>query len=97
MGRAGRVFANGGSAADRKNNVEAVRIEAPVAGTYVITVRALERVNATFASQPYALVATSKQNFGAGQDSVDLGQANAGTCAAWSLPTSTGHLRGGCG
>jgi hypothetical protein len=77
-GPGGRIFANGGTTADRKNNVEAVRVEAPAAGAYVITVRA-ERVNAAFGAQPFALVATSKQNFGAGQDSVDLGQPNAGT------------------
>ncbi|MBE2236847.1 MAG: S8 family serine peptidase [Caldilineaceae bacterium] len=76
-GPSGRVFANGGNAADRKNNVEAVRIETPAAGTYVITVRA-QRVNGSFGAQPFALVATSKQNFGAGQNSVELGQANAG-------------------
>jgi hypothetical protein len=77
-GPGGRVFANGGTAADRKNNVEAVRIQTPAAGAYVITVRA-ERVNGAFGAQPYALVATSKQNFGAGQDSVDLGQISVGT------------------
>ncbi|MBK8798846.1 MAG: S8 family serine peptidase [Anaerolineales bacterium] len=76
-GPGGRVFANGGNAADRKNNVEAVRIETPAAGTYIITVRA-QRVNASFGTQPFALVATSKQNFGAGQNSVELGQTNAG-------------------
>jgi hypothetical protein len=77
-GPGGRVFANSGTAPDRKNNVEAARIETPAAGTYIITVHA-ERVGAAFGAQPYALVATSKQNFGAGQDSVDLGQTNAGT------------------
>ncbi len=75
-GPGGRVFGNGGTAADRKNNVEAVRIEKPVAGAYVVTVRAAS-VNGAFGAQPYALVATSKQNFGTGS-SVDLGQPNAG-------------------
>jgi hypothetical protein len=76
-GPGGRVFANGGAAADQKNNVEAVRLDAPAAGTYVITVRAT-RVNAAFGGQPFAVVATSKQN-GTGQDSVELGQPNGGT------------------
>ncbi len=71
-GPGGRIFANGGSAADSRNNVEAVRLETPAAGTYVISVVA-GRVNPTFGSQPFALVATSKQEFGAGQNSVDLG------------------------
>lgn len=75
-GPGGRTFANGGAAADRKNTVEAIRLENPTAGTYVITVRA-ERVNTTFGVQPFALVATSKQNFGAGQNNVELGQTNA--------------------
>ncbi len=77
-GPGGRVFANGGSAADTRNNVEVVRLETPAAGTYVISVVAA-RVNPTFGTQPYALVATSKQEFAAGQNSVELGQADAGT------------------
>ena len=77
-GPGGRVFANGGSAADRRNNVEAVRLETPAAGTYVITVVAA-RVNPTFGTQPFALVATSKQSFASGQNNASLGQANAGT------------------
>ena len=76
-GPGGSVFGNGGAAADRKNNVEAVRIEKPAAGTYVITVTAAS-INGSFGAQPYALVATTKQNFGTGS-SVDLGQPNAGT------------------
>lgn len=77
-GPGGRVFANGGAAADRRNNVEAIRIENPAAGNYVITVQA-HRVNASFGAQPYALVATSKQNFGAGQNAGELGEANGAT------------------
>ncbi len=42
-GPGGRIFGNGGTAADRKNNVEAVRIEKPTAGNYVITVTAAQR------------------------------------------------------
>jgi subtilisin family serine protease len=77
-GPGGRVFANGGAAADRRNNVEAIRIENPATGPYVVTVRA-HRVNASFGAQPYALVATSKQNFGAGQNAGELGEANGAT------------------
>lgn len=54
---------NGGASADRTNNVEAIRLENPVAGTYVITVRA-QAVNAVYGAQPFALVATTRQNFG---------------------------------
>ncbi|MFN8464332.1 MAG: SdrD B-like domain-containing protein [Caldilineaceae bacterium] len=53
-----------------------MRIEKPTAGAYIVTVRAAS-VNGSFGAQPYALVATSKQNFGTGS-SVDLGQPNAG-------------------
>lgn len=77
-GPGGRIFANGGNAADRKNNLEAIRLETPAPGTYVISVVAT-RVNGAFGAQPFALVATSKQDFGVGQNNVELGQANAGT------------------
>lgn len=73
----GQLLGNGGATPDRKNNVETVRLENPTAGTYIISVQA-QRVNATFGSQPFALVATTKQNFDAGTNSVNLGQANAG-------------------
>lgn len=76
-GPGGQLLGNGGTTPDRKNNVETVRLENPTAGTYVISVQA-QRVNATFGSQPFALVATTKQNFDAGTNSVNLGQANAG-------------------
>ncbi len=76
-GPGGRVFGNGGTAADRKNNVEAVRIEKPAAGS-LCRHGAGASVNGTFGTQPYALVATTRQNFGTGS-SVDLGQPNAGT------------------
>ncbi|MFO7634472.1 MAG: S8 family serine peptidase [Caldilinea sp.] len=76
-GPGGRVFANGGATADRRNNVEAVRIQTPAAGTYVITVQA-HRVNASFGAQPFAVVTTSKQNFGAGQNTIELGETNGG-------------------
>lgn len=55
----GNVFANSasttGGTADRRNNVEQVTINAPVAGTYTITVRA---ANVPSAAQPFALVAS---------------------------------------
>jgi hypothetical protein len=76
-GPGGPYFANGGTGPDRRNNVEVVRLEKPAAGNYVITVRA-ERVNGAFGAQPFALVATTRQNFGAGQDNAELGQANGG-------------------
>lgn len=76
-GPSGQVLGNGGTTPDRKNNVETVRLENPTAGTYVISVQA-QRVNATFGAQPFALVATTKQNFDASSNSVNLGQANAG-------------------
>ena len=73
----GRLFGNGGAAADRKNNAEMVRLENPTPGTYVITVQA-QRVNATFGSQPFALVATTKQNFEAHSNNLVLNQVGAG-------------------
>jgi hypothetical protein len=76
-GPGGRRFANGGGSADRRNNVEAIRLENPAPGTYTISVHAA-RVNGSFGAQPFALVATSKQDFGTSQSSVALGQPNAG-------------------
>lgn len=58
----GRVFGNGGASANRRDNVESIRLENPPVGQYVITVLA-ERVNGAFGAQPYALVATTKQRF----------------------------------
>jgi hypothetical protein len=57
------ALGNGGSSADRMNNVEAIRLENPPAGFYVITVRA-QAVNAAYGAQPFALAATTRQNFG---------------------------------
>lgn len=76
-GPGGPLLGNGGATPDRKNNVEMVRLENPTAGTYVISVQA-QRVNATFGSQPFALVATTKQNFDTNTNSVNLGQPNGG-------------------
>jgi hypothetical protein len=77
VGPNGTVLGNGGTTPDRKNNVESVRLENPAAGAYVITVQA-QRVNGTFGAQPFALVATTKQNFDASSNSVSLGQVNSG-------------------
>lgn len=76
-GPAGTFIGNGGSGPDRKNNVESIRLENPAAGAYVITVQA-QRVNGTFGAQPFALVATTKQNFDASSTSVNLGQPSSG-------------------
>jgi subtilisin family serine protease len=59
----GNVFAQGASATggdpDRRNNVEQVIITAPVAGTYVVTVRAF---NVPSSVQPFALVISGDVN-----------------------------------
>lgn len=68
-GPGGQRFGNGGNSADRTNTVEAIRLENPAAGTYVVTVRA-NSVNGTFGAQPFALVATTKQSFGANPNNV---------------------------
>ncbi len=71
VGPAGTFYGNGGSSPDTRNNVETVRLENPTAGTYTIYVEA-QSVNGTFGSQPYALVATTAQNFGTNTSSVGL-------------------------
>ena len=68
-GPGGRRFGNGGSTADRTNTVEAIRLEDPTVGTYVVTVRA-NSVNGTFGAQPFALVATNPQTFAANPNNV---------------------------
>jgi subtilisin family serine protease len=59
----GNVFAASqsttGGAADRRNNVEQVRINAPAAGTYTVTVRAF---NVPSSAQPFALVVSGALN-----------------------------------
>ena len=65
------LYGNGGTSPDTKDNVETIRLEKPVAGQYKVTVKA-ERVSATFGSQPYALVATTKQSFETNVSNVDL-------------------------
>jgi hypothetical protein len=63
----GNVFASSqsttGGAADRRNNVEQVTINAPAAGAYTITVRAF---NVPSSAQPFALVASGAINTGGG-------------------------------
>jgi subtilisin family serine protease len=63
----GNVFANSqsvtGGAPDRRNNVEQVTINAPVAGTYTITVRAF---NVPSSAQPFSLVVSGALNGGGG-------------------------------
>lgn len=70
-GPGGRRFGNGGASADRTNTVEAIRLENPAVGTYVVTVQA-NSVNGTFGAQPFALVATTKQSFAANLNKVAI-------------------------
>ena len=70
-GPGGPYFGNGGSGPDSKNNVETIRLEQPAAGTYTISVKAAA-VDATFGAQPFALIATTTQNFGANSSNVGL-------------------------
>jgi subtilisin family serine protease len=70
-GPGGRQLGNGGANLDRINNVETIRLEAPAPGPYTITVQA-HAVNATFGAQPFALVATTRQNFGANTNNTDI-------------------------
>ncbi len=70
-GPSGRVFGNGGNTANRTDNVESVRIESPAAGNYTIQVVATT-VNATFGSQPFALVATTKQSTQANTNRINV-------------------------
>ncbi len=74
----GRVLGNGGATANRNDNVETIRLEDPAPGNYVITVAA-HSVNATFGAQPYALVATTKQNASANTNNVGIGNSAVGS------------------
>lgn len=74
----GRVFGNGGATANRNDNVETIRLEKPAPGNYVITVAA-HSVNATFGAQPYALVATTKQNASANTTNVGIDNTAVGS------------------
>lgn len=77
-GPSGRIFGNGGATANRNDNVETIRLEDPAPGNYVITV-AVHSVNATFGAQPYALVATTKQNASANTNNVGIGNSVVGS------------------
>ncbi len=92
----GRLFGNGGASADRRNNVETVRLENPTPGTYVITIQAA-RVNGTFGAQPYALVATTKQNFETNSNNLNLDQVGDGvlTGAVFADVNNNGVRDGG--
>jgi subtilisin family serine protease len=57
-------YGNGGSGPDILNNVESIRLERPVPGTYTVIVEA-QRVSSIHGSQPYALVVTTAQNYNA--------------------------------
>ncbi|RIK44518.1 MAG: hypothetical protein DCC55_02310 [Chloroflexi bacterium] len=81
-GPGGRRFGNGGASADRTNTIEAIRLEDPAVGTYVVTVQA-HSVNGTFGAQPFALVATTKQSFAANLNKVAI-----------SSPSQVGSLSG---
>ncbi len=74
----GTRLVGNGSAADRRNNVEVVRLENPTPGKYTVTVQA-QRVNGTFGAQPFALVATTKQNFDSHNSNADLDQNRVGS------------------
>ncbi len=71
-GPGGPYLGNGGSSADVINNVEVVRLEQPAPGTYTVTVQA-QSVNGTFGTQPFALVATTAQNFNTNTASARIG------------------------
>ncbi|MEM8532696.1 MAG: S8 family serine peptidase [Chloroflexota bacterium] len=69
----GQIYhGNGGNAPDTRNNVENIRLENPAPGTYQVTVEA-SRVSPTYGSQPFALVATTSQNFGSNETEVGFG------------------------
>ncbi|NJM07438.1 hypothetical protein HC891_16530, partial [Candidatus Gracilibacteria bacterium] len=72
QGPGGTKFGNGGTSADTRNNVETIRLENPAPGTYTVVVRA-SSVSASFGAQPFALVATTAQNFGADRTEVGIG------------------------
>ena len=56
-----------GGAADRRNNVEQVTLNAPAAGSYTITVRAF---NVPSSAQPFALVVSGAVNTGTGPTTI---------------------------
>ena len=64
-------YGNGGTSPNTNDNVETIRLENPAVGRYAVTVTAT-RVNPILGSQPYALVATTKQRFETNVSNVDL-------------------------
>ena len=74
-GPGGPYHGNGGSGPDTRNNVETIRLENPTTGDYTIIVEAAS-VNGLFGAQPYALVATTAQNFGANTATAELDNSN---------------------
>jgi hypothetical protein len=74
VGPDGKTYlGNGGTTPDVKNNVEGIRIEHPAPGRYTIYVEA-RNVDAAFGAQPFALIATTAQSFGANSTNVGLGR-----------------------
>jgi hypothetical protein len=70
-GPGGQVYlGNGGETADSLNNVETIKLERPQPGLYTVVVEGAS-VSAAFGSQPFALLATTAQSYGA--SSVDTG------------------------
>lgn len=65
------TYGNGGSQPDRLNNVEGIRIENPLPGDYRVIVRATS-TNGAYGAQPFALIATTAQSYGANTSGVDL-------------------------
>ena len=68
----GDIYPGGGTSANRVDNVETVRLENPTPGKYTVQVIA-NRVNPTYGSQPFALVATTRQTFEANATNVNVG------------------------
>jgi hypothetical protein len=66
------TYGNGGTGPDTVNNVETVRLQNPLPGTYTVVVEAQQVVPA-YGSQPFALVATTRQNFGTNSTNVNVG------------------------
>ena len=72
-GPGGVRYGNGGTGTDTINNVETVQIERPEPGSYTITVRAA-RVSGTFGAQPFVLLATTAQTYGASPSDTGIEQ-----------------------
>ena len=69
----GQIYhGNGGTGPDTRNNVENIRLENPAPGTYQVIVEA-SRVSPTYGSQPFALVATTSQNYGSNTSTISFG------------------------